>query len=524
MKAYISSANVKIFTRKDVVAICDGQCLKNESFAFQIYLEEAEDGACEIEVNSDLKIGVYEVVKKKGNYDKTKKTDDFYLHPSDDLYPEFLCPIERLKTKKGESYTLFFDVSEGEKSPGAHTISIKIGNESVRFVLHVADASLCESDLITTHWFHSDAICSYYGVAPFSEEYYAHFKRFLAAYVRMGNTMLFVPVFTPPLDTEVGKERLTTQLVKVQKSGETYSFDFSEMKRYVDIAKSYGIKYFELSHLFTQWGGAACPKIEATEKGETVRLFGWDAADDESYLRFLKAYFVRLDAFLTQEHIKDVTYMHLTDEPSADHIERYASLSEFVKSHNFGVKTMDALSHFDLSERAKIDLPAVSMQSKDLPLFNETKKLFYYCVDVDENYLTNRYFHMPFLRTVILGVLLYEGKADGFLHWGYNFYNTQLSKSALDPNEDATAGGGFPAGDAFIVYPSSDGVNYSIRYFAILKAMEDYRLLKTVEQKIGRENTEKTLREYGVNGLHEYPRSVEKYEALRAACYACLSE
>lgn len=523
MNTYLSSANVKIFSREDVVAIDSGKCLKNESFAFQIYVENAEDGAYDVEVISDLKIGVYEVVKKKGNYDKTSKTDDFYVHPSDDLYPEFLRPTRRLNTRKGGNYTLFIDVFEDEKCAGVHEILVNIGKNRISFTLYVTDTFLCKSDLITTHWFHSDAICNYYGVEPFSTEYYDRFRDFLAAYVRMGNNMLFVPVFTPPLDTEMGKERLTTQLVGVKKTEKGYAFDFSEMKRYVEIAKSYGIEYFELSHLFTQWGGTACPKIEAVENGKRVRLFGWDvAADDDRYLHFLTEYFKELDAFLIEEGIKEVTYMHLTDEPSAEHIERYARLSSFVKSHNFGVKTMDALSNFDLSTKAKIDLPAVSMQSADLPLFDSAKKLFYYCVDVDKNYFTNRYFHMPSLRTVILGVLLYEEKANGFLHWGYNFYNARLSKYSLDPNEDATAGGEFPAGDAFIVYPSENGVRYSIRYFSILKAMEDYRLLKTVEQKIGREATERVLQKHGVKGLHDYPRSVIAYEDLRDECYTLL--
>ena len=65
----------------------------------------------------------------------------------------------------------------------------------------------------------------------------------------------------------------------------------------------------------------------------------------------------------------------------------------------------------------------------------------YYCIDIDDNYLSNRYFHMPLQRTEIIGMQIYENEAQGFLHWGFNFYNTQYSTRPLNPYEETTAGG-----------------------------------------------------------------------------------
>lgn len=523
MEIYLSSANVKIFNAKDVVAIGDAKCLINESFAFQIYIENAEEGKYSVKAETDLPVKIYQVIRKKGNYDKNQKTDDFYVHPEDDMYPDLLLPTEEIDCRKGESQTLFFDVSEQDKTVGPHRMEIRIGNRSIVFTLNVVDARLAESDLIVTHWLHSDCICNYYKIQPFSDEYYVRFREFLDAYVRMGNTMLLVPMFTPPLDTEVGGERLTTQLVRIAKNGDRYEFDFSEMKKYIDIAKDCGIRYFELSHLFTQWGGESCPKIIAEENGEKKQIFGWETSSaDERYFRFLKCFFKALNGFLLVEGIKENTYMHVTDEPNAQHVEKYVQLAEFVKANNYGIQTIDALSHYALAARTKLDLPAVCTQSGELGLFANARRLLYYCVWVDQNRLSNRYFHMPALRTVVLGAQLYQEKVQGFLHWGYNFYNTVLSKAALDPYEDATAGGGFVAGDPFIVYPAAKGVNYSIRYFSMLKAFEDYRLLKTSERKVGRERVENILREYGFFDLHTYPHDVKCYEAMRGACYNLL--
>lgn len=67
----------------------------------------------------------------------------------------------------------------------------------------------------------------------------------------------------------MGKERPTAQLVGVTLKNGGYSFDFSLMERYIRIMLKCGIKYFEHSHLFTQWGAKASPKIIAdTESGK----------------------------------------------------------------------------------------------------------------------------------------------------------------------------------------------------------------------------------------------------------------
>ena len=99
--------------------------------------------------------------------------------------------------------------------------------------------------------------------------------------------MLYVPLFTPPLDTEVGGERTTVQLVGVTRQNGKYSFDFSELKRFMDFAAAHKIKYYEMSHLTTQWGAKACPKIMAKTENGCERIFGWDTSSlSEEYKAF----------------------------------------------------------------------------------------------------------------------------------------------------------------------------------------------------------------------------------------------
>lgn len=511
MNLTLSDWNVKIFSRTDCTDLICPKCLENETFLFQIFAEAdcAFDG--KIKIESDLACECYIVKKMKGDCYLDKKTDDYYVYADDNMYPDLLRKTDTLSLKTGENATLFFEVY-GEKTPGEHIIKISVGEKTITVPLTVLPKKISDTDLIVTHWFHSDCICNYYGIKPFSEEYYTRLGQFLSAYVKMGNNMILVPVFTPPLDTEVGKERLTVQLVGVEKSGDTYSFDFCEFDRYIALCQRLGIKYFELSHLFTQWGGKACPKIMVTENGDTTNMFGWDvASDDEKYLDFLKQYFTALAEHLKKLEIFDVTYMHLTDEPGGDDLARYIALSDFVRKNNYGMKTLDALSHYEIVKQGDVTLPAVILNSGEFDKFADVEKMIYYSVGVDDDYITNRYFHMPIQREEVLGLQLYETGSKGFLHWGFNFYNARLSRRAIDPYESATADGGFPAGDSFLVYPGKDEVEYSVRYFGMLKATEEYRLLKTVEEKYGKEFVLKALHEYGVNGVHEYPRSARRH-------------
>ena len=520
----ISSSMRKIITPDDCLAIERGVCLCDQGFQLQLCLDDKCRNGAEIKVESDLcdVISVYRVIDVKGTYDNpmTTKTDDYYVRSENDYYPDLLRRVDAVTTAEGEKCVLLVDVASAPKAAGIHSIKISVGDECAQFELEVKSQRLADTDLILTNWFHIDGICNYYGVKPFSEEFYERFEWFLRAYVEMGNNMILMPAFTAPLDTAVGLERLTTQLIGVTREGEKYTFDFSEMRKFIRLCRSYGIKYLEHSHLFTQWGGEYCPKVMVREGDSEINAFGWAVrSTDERYLAFLSQYLKELQKFLKDEGVFDDCYLHLTDEPFRDHIPRYKTLSEFVKSV-CDLKIIDALSEKALSEY--VNMPAVALYAEDLPLFDDNKML-YYCVGVDTHYITNRYLNMPLQRTEIIGFQLYANRAKGFLHWGYNFYNTQLSKATTDPYVDTMSGGGFPAGDSFIVYPGESETEKSIRYYSMKRAFEDYRLLKTLEAKIGKSAVMQMLADEGVSGVNTYPRSVEWHESFRQKIISMLA-
>ena len=57
----------------------------------------------------------------------------------------------------------------------------------------------------------------------------------------------------------------------------------------------------------------------------------------------------------------------------------------------------------------------------------------YYCCSQWEK-VSNNFLGMPSYRNRIIGLQMYKYGFDGFLHWGYNFYNSNVSKYPINPN------------------------------------------------------------------------------------------
>lgn len=132
------------------------------------------------------------------------------------------------------------------------------------------------------------------------------------------------------------------------------------------------------------------------------------------------------------------------------------------------------------------------------------------CVDVG-----NRFLAMPSNRNRILGVQMWKYHITGFLHWGYNFWNSQLSKAVIDPFKVTDAGGAFPGGDGFSVYPGENGPLPSLRQKVFAMALYDMRALSLAEEKLGRESVLKLLGDGESMTFANYPRTSSYLPDLR---------
>lgn len=441
--------------------------------------------------------------------------DDDYLRRTPGLYPDLLTEnaLGRLYSYPSQRCCLWLEVEPDGLCAGEYPVTIRMGApEGEKFErtlnVRVLPGNLPKQTLQYTRWFYCDCICEAYGVEMGSERFWQLAEQFMAVAAKRGMNVLLTPIHTPPLDTAVGNERMTTQLVGVEKTENGYVFDFSDLDRWVETAKRAGIEYFEMAHLFTQWGAKAAPKIVAKVDGVEKRIFGWDTpACSPEYVDFLNQYLPALCTRLRELGIAEKCYFHISDEPRPEMLEDYYAAKKIVEPHLAGFPIRDALSSYEFYQQGVVNTPIVATNHIQPFIDGKVPGLWcYYCIGQYKK-TSNSFIAMPSARTRIIGLQMYRYGIEGFLQWGYNFYHNQYSYDVIDPYL-VTDGDGFaPAGDAFNVYPGPNGPEESLRMLTMQEALQDMRALQWLEHLSGREAVDKVVGEELT--FEDYPRSAE---------------
>ena len=453
--------------------------------------------------------------------------DDNYLKTTPGLYPDLLTPTmsgDPIHLCPGYVQSLWLIIEPNENTiAGEYTIGIKFSNkEGVLGIKNLPVTILAHNlpagRMTVTQWFYCDCLAQYYNVEVFGDAHFNIIENFIKTAVENGINTILTPVFTPPLDTAVGDERLTTQLVGVNKENDDYTFDFALLDRWIDICERQNVQVYEIAHLFTQWGAAYAPKIMAYENGAYKQVFGWDTdACGEGYKGFLGQFIPALLKHLNSRGIfSDRVIFHISDEPSADQLESYRKAKEIAAPLLAGYKIYDALSDYEFYEQGIVENPIPANNHIAPFINNKVPNLWtYYCVGQSVD-VSNRFMSMPSARNRIIGVQFYKYLIEGFLHWGYNFYNNQYSTMAIDPYR-VTDGMYFgPAGDAFSVYPAADGTAYpSIRLKVFYEALQDVRAFELCESLYSRDFVLKLIDAEGPVTFDKYPKDAAYLINLR---------
>ena len=454
------------------------------------------------------------------------RADGGYLRKKAGIYPDLLVPMDigdDVQIVSEQLYSIYGTVKVPEHTEaGDYTVSVGFlmeSGEEIResFTLSVIGAVLPKQELLVTEWVHYDCIADAHGLEIFSEEHWQAIENYLKTAIDNGINTILTPVFTPPLDTAIGWERPTVQLVDVEKDGDTYRFGFDKFRRFVSLCLRLGAERFEISHLFTQWGAYHAPKIMATENGEYKRIFGWDtdAASDE-YIGFLRSFIAALIAEAKALGINEKLIFHVSDEPNKDQLAQYKLVKSRIADALYGYPVCDALSDFDFYSDGVVEDPIPATDRIEPFLEAGIKDLWtYYCCGQWKD-VSNRFIDMPLSRTRIIGGQFWKYGIKGFLHWGYNFYYTRFSKRKINPYVITDGDAFAPAGDAFSVYPAPGGKPYrSLRLVAFHEAVNDMRALALAEKLCGREAVLAELEKRGEMTFSSYPMDAEFLLTLR---------
>ena len=516
----------KVFADEELkdTAFSSASALRGESYSFQVaYRCNKGIRPLEIKLESTIQGNAYYrlVGLSPSDLPCFDDFDENVLRSTPGMYPDPLYTPEVTEAaalpNQWRSVWITVEIDPNALE-GSHSISVQFEDENKQtlgrevFHLNIIPATLPPQRLLRTEWFHADCLADYYKCPILSEEHWKRISQFMQTAAKHGMNMILTPLFTLPLDTEMGGERPTLQLVKIFKSGDHYRFEFDQLKRWIDLCNIHRIQYVEFSHLFTQWGAEHAPKIMADVSGQSVQIFGWETdSTGEEYTLFLNQFLPELVSFIKEEELTERCYFHVSDEPYLEHMDTFKQVSQLIKSHLEGFPIFDALSNYEFYTMGLVETPVVAIDHIDVFIKNEVPSLWaYYCVSQRQK-VSNRFFHMPSARNRMIGIQLYKFAIKGFLHWGYNFYFSQFSRKSIDPFRVTDADQRFPSGDSFIVYPGPSGPIESIRLEVMLEAMQDIRAFELLESYIGKDQVIKMIEE-GLDHpitFSEYPHSLD---------------
>lgn len=509
--------------------------LKGERIAFQLIYKLCPDtkkGIYRAVLTPKLEgtLAEYCHVRKIGQVPvvmPVRNIDDNYLSSRPGLYPDPLFELTNHGRLSSNNTTitesLWIDLEIPEHiAPGSTVLSVTMTNENGEEVVResltveIINEILPKPSIYYTRWFHTDGLAVYYNVPVWSERHWEIIENFARTAVHTGVNTLLTPLITPSLDGP----RMITQLVKIRKVGEKYRFDFRRLDRWIDMCNRIGIQYFEISHLFTQGGARNTPRIVATVDGEEKMIFSYanDSRDPE-YKVFLRALIKSFIRHMKQRGDDKRCIFHISDEPPLKHIEYYKEAKATVADLIKGYKHIDALSDIEYYKEGLIECP-VPLTPAAMTFINAgVPHLWtYYCTDADSSNVSNAFVSTPSYRTRSLGMQLYKYHIEGFLHWGYNFYNDCGSHTTINPFMDLSCNNWVQAGDPFIVYPAFDGTAIeSIRSEVTYHALQDIEAMRLCEKYYSHHQVVAAIEEVLGYELDFFGcvRSAEKITAVR---------
>lgn len=334
-----------------------------------------------------------------------------------------------------------------------------------------------------THWISADSIWEYYKTEPFSERFWELADAYVADLTAHNLNVVYSPIFNARHEI---LER-PAQLLKVRRVGDDqYEFDFSDVRRWIQMAKKNNAEYLEWTHFFTPapTSGKHPQRIFERWGNEKIGKMLWAPeilATSDTYRRFLEQFLPQFKQVLEEEGVLEQSLFHCADEPDGDvQMNDYRQSREMLRELAPWIKVMDAMSEPRFATERLSDVPIPSIVTAHHFVEADCPAWVYFCCGPRGRYL-QRFHDTPLPKLRMAGWLFYKLKAQGFLHWGHNYWFVFCTGNVINPFLDAATGAwpGMPHGDAFVVYPGDNGPIDSIRWEVFAESLQDYAMLQS---------------------------------------------
>lgn len=271
-----------------------------------------------------------------------------------------------------------------------------------------------------------------------------------------------------------------------------YTFNWSRFDEYIQFFMDAGVvKGLEGTHLatidYTKIDIDLSKMIFETymlRRGEQGMELYSSSFDSEETKNWLSQFLPALIAHIDEMGWTDIWFQHVGDEPNNEiQMLQYAfylkelmkynprfrigdpvgSAAYALKNIELGCNTAIPVQNTYESEKERFDKLAAEGITVDV----------YNCCGPTGPWL-NRFIDKPVWQIRTLAWLLYSWNVEGYLHWGFNFWNDWAIDEFIEVSEEEVRG------DHYSIYPDfyhADKVRSSIRYEANRDAAQDYELL-----------------------------------------------
>ena len=173
-------------------------------------------------------------------------------------------------------------------------------------------------DFPATNWISADSIWEYYKIEPYSERFW----ELADAYIKNLTEHNFNTIYSPIFNARHEILKRPAQLLRVRRVGDDkYEFDFSDVRRWIGLARKNGAEHLEWTHFFTPAPTSGRYPQRIFERWDKLGPLLWPpeiSAVSATYRKFLEQFLPQFKSVLEEEQMLDRSFFHCADEPDGD--------------------------------------------------------------------------------------------------------------------------------------------------------------------------------------------------------------
>lgn len=369
-------------------------------------------------------------------------------------YPDELAPVEEalpleVKAHAAQSFWVDFFVPScfaGKTFESKVTVITSHGEFAACFTVNVSETVIPDSNrgCFNHEYFFDFNDKNVSGAKTFSDEWWEYTRMIARVFKELRCNAVVINSF--PLLAGAGS----------RKTGDgKWTFDFSLWDRYVDLfIKEGAAKTFTISAMIQSVEGKTIGTLGGNSEHVTMNTMTEEAAE------YLRQYYGAI-----YEHIKGngtlkLFRTHIEDEPHTTDAWRWARaiIAEVAPELPAGEPLDMIESAHGLCDVCDVMVPRINVYEEDPEFFEKAiaggrEVWTYSCCFPEEGWWINKFVDMPFIRSRLMEWVCALTGAKGFLHWGFNYYGSQLYGLFDDARFK---------GDGHIVYPDPEHKKYNL--------------------------------------------------------------